>query len=886
MPRGRPRKNPVPALGSADLAEVEASLIASTSTAPDPAPPAPPSPAAGPDAGDTDISMSEGRRSSRRSAAKKIVNYSTQFSLGDGDEEGDEDDELVGKGKAPDKRRKRVKAEEDDSEEEFKPAAANGDDDDDDDEHIAPDEEDDDDSEEDSGAEEEPSTSKPKLKPFRKVSNRKSSTVASSSTPSSSSAQSSRRNLKPPKSVKASKTNFAMHERRPVFLFGESMAMTTSEQLLTWREIGKQRAKLTTLADTDKQLSMIRQVAHVWSARNHFTHTRPGQSAKTNSYDVIDTAWYPGKVTSHKQEKKRRDLVKKYWTESSQVDDDLIQQIQAVGGVFLLGPESAKATPFAGPSKRKFNPPPAPTQSTYDDLEQQKQLETFVEQQPLCLNAQGDFDVLMGAADNSQQLARLERGKAKNLQDCNLPSGTSGAIANCGSFISSVDWAPNSLYAPAQAEYIAVGVQLSAPPGQVPRTILGQRNKEKVPGAIQIWSLGAQDPTSLELEFTIGVPVGEVVQMMWCPVGYDFQDELENSATRPGRIGVLACALTCGKILLYAVPRPAQVSTPGSEEGKPLINLTPVAELPVHGCEPICLDWAGGERLMAGCSNGSILVWHTGDILRSIISNNSTTQICFPSHTFLVHETAVTSVSFLALPPRPVQSLNKSDDDDDGSGYGFDGLPHLVLTASTDGSSRVLDLDMMDISAEAQKQREPAYSTSYFSFLSTWISERGDGAVRVVNPRPGAFCRTHLIGLLQGRATTVQASSLQPLIASGSADGTVLISPTLKNVTKNEERSNWPLYRLDINRATGQLRYVDNCGINSNGMGVAGNGQTMLGSYHPSIRITSVAWCPNLGVNPFLLASSSACGLLRVDMVAHDPSQTPTPQGDVEMADS
>lgn len=429
-----------------------------------------------------------------------------------------------------------------------------------------------------------------------------------------------------------------------------------------------------------------------------------------------------------------------------------------------------------------------------------------------------------------------------------------------------------------------MGVQVTSPPAIVPRTVLGGRNKIKAPGVVQLWSLGesAEQKPELKLQYSLGIPLGEVAQVKWCPVGFDLREGTGSVAgSPPSRIGILACALTCGKVALFAMPRPEQVRSKSSEDDL-IIELTPVLSLPVYAAEPTCLDWAGGERLLVGTTAGSLLVWHTGHLLRSLAGETPEFPVPPPpSHSFQIHETAVDAASWLHLPPR---STSISDAPTGTDGYDYSGLPHFVLTAGLDGSTRILDVDALDVSFESQKQREPLYATCFLSFLGTWISDRGDNAVRIINTRPAFLGRTHLIGSHQGRCTALDSSAFHPLLASGAADGTLTVLPTLKNVMRFEERINWPVYRLELLRGNGQLRYVDNYttatyshtaaaskGKGKNAGTAAGEqGTGTLGSFHPAIRITDVSWCKNLASNPFLLASGSACGLLRVDLIASD----------------
>lgn len=123
-------------------------------------------------------------------------------------------------------------------------------------------------------------------------------------------------------------------------------------------------------------------------------------------------------------------------------------------------------------------------------------------------------------------------------------------------------------------------------------------------------------------------------------------------------------------------------------------------------------------------------------------------------------------------------------------------------------------------------------------------------------------------------------------MAGGHADGSVKLFNTVANLVKPNtqvestmrEKKNWGVYRLELNRFTGQIRYVDNLLPDDFGMtgnkgkdtgerGLTGRDTIDRFAWHPSIGIRSVEWCPNVS-GPLLLASASAVGLVRIDKIA------------------
>lgn len=115
-----------------------------------------------------------------------------------------------------------------------------------------------------------------------------------------------------------------------------------------------------------------------------------------------------------------------------------------------------------------------------------------------------------------------------------------------------------------------------------------------------------------------------------------------------------------------------------------------------------------------------------------------------------------------------------------------------------------------------------------------------------------------------------------PFAASGGADGVVkvgnvsmLMEKTRKNTTIKEQT----VYRLDINRTTGALRFVDNIVAQSSNKAVSSDVSSRYGltiGWHPAIAITSVRWNPNHHRECWL-ASATAAGAVRIDYVGGRP---------------
>lgn len=145
------------------------------------------------------------------------------------------------------------------------------------------------------------------------------------------------------------------------------------------------------------------------------------------------------------------------------------------------------------------------------------------------------------------------------------------------------------------------------------------------------------------------------------------------------------------------------------------VELPPLLELPIYGRnrQAICLDWAGGERLIAGCSDGTLVCWPIGEILRSLTptirlsSRPTSTPSLLLSHSLQVHECAILSLSFLHLPPRPVRSRGEASVESEAGQelYDHDGLPHTILSTALDGSLKIVNLDLPDLVGDLPSRR-------------------------------------------------------------------------------------------------------------------------------------------------------------------------------------
>lgn len=527
--------------------------------------------------------------------------------------------------------------------------------------------------------------------------------------------------------------------------------------------------------------------------------------------------------------------------------------------------------------------------------------------------AHGDLSVTYGsvpARDGQMPLVRID-ARSATFTD-RLGSFSEGLVYNAGSFVASVDWAPFPTHSPAHPEYLAVALDISSSPGTVPASTLGQPSDR--PGCVDILSLVGG---KVRMEYRVCVPQGQVMEARWMPCGWDTFESVEHPASLPSqdnphsgrRIGILACRLSSRKIALYAVPLPEDVLAQPeyatgrpSQDGqrqKPRNTEVPYIELgsmldfdlQSNARQPTAMAWGGSDLLAVGCANGTASIWPVGYLLRQLAGRKHQEQqaskrfATAPCHSFALCDTSITALSFLMMPPRSTKAGDFIAEDESG-GYEHDEQPHYLLASCVSGQQKIVDLwsgggSGVDGAGEVTRQREPFYASCFMPYLGVFVSERGgDNSVRLIHTRPEVYGRSMTVGQHHGRCTTLDASPFHPLIVSGGADGSVKIINVLSSVTKGMGCAPWNVYRLDIHRTSGRLRMVD--GMAKEAVtksspddfiervlagGEADAKMPRVTGWHPVIRITDVRWCPNIQ-GAFLLASSTAAGLVRLDWIA------------------
>ncbi|KAL9936715.1 hypothetical protein V8E36_004783 [Tilletia maclaganii] len=523
----------------------------------------------------------------------------------------------------------------------------------------------------------------------------------------------------------------------------------------------------------------------------------------------------------------------------------------------------------------------------------ERHVASFKEVAPRNDPKQGGIRVSVGVFEPQQEIA------IGPLCACDVPGTGSGQtkekvhVLNAGGTVYDLAWRPVPHVLAQGPEYLVI----SAADGVDVRTSLGSTCPRGTLGTLQVWALhpaattppgppdaadkgkGKQKAPSedtqqlpdsrVALDMLIHHEYGTAFALEWCPNGHDYRSKGPSQPGQPARrLGLLAGVFHDGTVRVFAVPHPDDVRLQSGQGPNDIcrIKLDAALTLDLYGAVPSCLTWAGGEMLAAGCHNGHVAVWRTGDALRS------GAETAFPFHFAPVDDGYISSISWSLIPYQTADGTYMPDPP-----Y----LPHVLFTTAAVGSAALLDLHDpgMEWSGDLLRERSPMYSASWAPQIERWFVEFGDNSLRCVNHRYGFYGMSKRIGLARGRITSMSASSSQPFLAYGSADGSVRLINGLRAIVRDRKvKPGLPVikaFRLDHDRATGKLRMLENFmpefarQLNDDGSVKAGGRSRSTQNaepvaFHPSINFRAVAWNPNAG-RAHILASGTGIGLVRID---------------------
>ncbi|KAJ8270663.1 hypothetical protein GJAV_G00117770 [Gymnothorax javanicus] len=191
------------------------------------------------------------------------------------------------------------------------------------------------------------------------------------------------------------------------------------------------------------------------------------------------------------------------------------------------------------------------------------------------------------------------------------------------------------------------------------------------PALLQIWDLGELEcgscpSTPPQLAYGIALDDGCIWDMKWCPSSAWELPSTCRKAPHMARLGLLAAALSSGKIVVYSLPHRDALMALGKsrDEGgvcqAPLIcQVQRVAVLKVgsiqageaaHTGQCFCLDWMPVKphnTLAAGFFDGSVALWNlnTKSALQRVRAPNGSVTL-YPYHSFIAHDHIIQSLAW------------------------------------------------------------------------------------------------------------------------------------------------------------------------------------------------------------------------------------------------
>ncbi|KAJ1300741.1 hypothetical protein OPQ81_002384 [Rhizoctonia solani] len=471
-----------------------------------------------------------------------------------------------------------------------------------------------------------------------------------------------------------------------------------------------------------------------------------------------------------------------------------------------------------------------------------------------------------------QQAVEIKLFETRKLDDF-WPSSRALAF-NAGNPVWGLDWCPISEKFTAEhnyAQYLAIS---TIPPTD--STDASPSNPQK--SSIQIWCFGpSKTPTDKTDQGTAScalvlcldnVPPARLLK--WCPLPTN--DENKPTGDKIGKLGILAGVFGDGAVRIYAIPDPASFETDG---GPARVRLTrPLVHIALPDARFTYLDWGNSEVLAMGCSNGHIAIYN----LKSSIQGTPDPQglPVLPTHYIYVHQSRVQSVKWIRLPGEPGED------------------PHMVVSGGFDGHIYVTDLRHPGgMPVSMYRCRDVIQAVAFSAYGAGIISNEHENMVKFTGLHPLVLGRGHNVTECRGPIWDIATSDLHPQVAVASSDGTLTIANLLKYVRKGSAMSSFihTVYRMDFNRQTRELRMLDMlvprdykdhrhlsktrgvpqglapADASPSQRAAAERERDGFGTWEPTIGIHCAAWQPTRLAQAGVLASGTASGLVRIDVL-------------------
>ncbi|WVQ73022.1 hypothetical protein IAR50_002585 [Cryptococcus sp. DSM 104548] len=361
---------------------------------------------------------------------------------------------------------------------------------------------------------------------------------------------------------------------------------------------------------------------------------------------------------------------------------------------------------------------------------------------------------------------------------------------------------------------------------------------------------------------------GSALDIKWMPIGAwdDYDPEtLGKDGEELPKLGILGAVQIDGSISFYAVPHPRAFASKPPNEPLYLDSGKPLCKIQLEDAMFTCFDWLSGSTVGAGLDNGSVAVYDIHPLLSSPSPSPSPPlPILYTS----ISSSALSSLSASRLPPHQTRL---GEDTTMMSIGGWDGT--FVLLDVRDGGVPML----------VRRQNLPIMCTGWSNFLPGPMMGNLDYNVEITTlgtkSRLMNKGRGTVLGGHKGTVMSLSASVFHPMVMSGSADGTLMMTnqfDALRRVdTGGRRMESHTIYALEYAPALGAYRITDDFLPASTLLAslTAKTPENELAAKHPMwdarVGVSAVRWNCAGGLGQAGWCASGTCaGVGRVDWVA------------------
>ncbi|KAF9310853.1 hypothetical protein BG003_008034 [Podila horticola] len=367
-------------------------------------------------------------------------------------------------------------------------------------------------------------------------------------------------------------------------------------------------------------------------------------------------------------------------------------------------------------------------------------------------------------------------------------------LINAGLSVWALDWCPlpsNNEQPEKNMDYVAVG--------GFPDTAENCRQRDQTyplgkqdshPNVIQIWSVHCdtneegmlQGDPEVYMALCILHSYGAVLDLKWCPNG-----NLMEAGTEPGclmRLGILAATFSDGTIRIFSIPEPKSLQAhlgidASSKETIYIQFMEPYVTLRLGEVCFMSINWGTPQRIVAGCTNGTVAIWDTKSMLdqSSEMLAEKDSEYLDPIHLPQLHDVSIRSVDFLR-------------DQDPNV------IPTAIISTSYDGRVRFTDTRDVFSPIEVRCLLGVPASTMGVPWGDGFVYVDADGAVKMdqMYVESAAF----RVFSAQGYIWDLSYSDFQPYFACAVSDGKLHITNPAYSAKRGYGMIQNTVYQLKI----------------------------------------------------------------------------------------